>query len=93
MAFFVRFFSFVAVCWRLLRAPFLIAVGFAIGFVLPYTVWLDREVRSRFDAATASASLGYTSKWTCGQRPEYAPGKTVVNSTQPSSSVTCTPRR
>ncbi|HVT31934.1 MAG TPA: transglycosylase domain-containing protein, partial [Rhodanobacteraceae bacterium] len=49
MAFFVRFFAFLAVCWRLLRAPFLIGVGFAIGFVLPYTVWLDREVRSRFD--------------------------------------------
>ncbi len=35
--------------WRLLRAPILIGIGFAIGFVLPYAVWLDSEVRSRFD--------------------------------------------
>jgi penicillin-binding protein 1B len=49
LAFFVRFFSSISACWRLLRAPFLIGVGFAIGFVLPYTAWLDREVRSRFD--------------------------------------------
>ena len=35
--------------WRLLRAPVLIGVGFAIGFVLPYACRLDREVRSRFD--------------------------------------------
>ena len=49
MAFFSRFFAFLAFTWRLLRAPVLIGVGFAIGFVAPYTVWLDREVRSRFD--------------------------------------------
>jgi len=46
---FSRFFAFLAFSWRLLRAPFFIGVGFAIGFVAPYTVWLDREVRGRFD--------------------------------------------
>ena len=49
MALFSRFFAFLAFSWRLLRAPFFIGVGFAIGFVAPYTVWLDREVRGRFD--------------------------------------------
>ena len=49
MSFFSRAFAFLAFSWRLLRAPILIGVGFAIGFVLPYTFYLDREVRSRFD--------------------------------------------
>ncbi|HEV7490213.1 MAG TPA: transglycosylase domain-containing protein, partial [Rhodanobacteraceae bacterium] len=44
-----RVFAFLALMWRLLRAPVLIGVGFAIGFVLPYAYRLDREVRSRFD--------------------------------------------
>ncbi|WP_291191156.1 penicillin-binding protein 1B [Dokdonella sp.] len=35
--------------WRLLRIPFWIGLGFAIGFLVPYTFYLDREVRSRFD--------------------------------------------
>src|SRR4051812_4515951 len=35
--------------WRLLRIPFLLGIGFAIGFVVPYAVYLDGEVRSRFD--------------------------------------------
>lgn len=35
--------------WRLLRIPFWIALGFTIGFLIPYTFYLDREVRSRFD--------------------------------------------
>ena len=35
--------------WRVLRIPFLLGLGFAIGFGLPYAWYLDREVRSRFD--------------------------------------------
>ncbi|MFI4969244.1 MAG: penicillin-binding protein 1B [Lysobacterales bacterium] len=37
------------VAWRVLRIPFLIGAGFAVGFLVPYTFHLDREVRSRFD--------------------------------------------
>lgn len=35
--------------WRLLRIPFWIGLGLAIGFLVPYTIYLDREVRGRFD--------------------------------------------
>jgi penicillin-binding protein 1B len=49
LSFFARVFAFLASMWRLLRAPILIGIGFAIGFVLPYAAWLDREVRGRFD--------------------------------------------
>jgi len=35
--------------WRLLRVPVLLGIGFAIGFVVPYAAYLDREVRTRFD--------------------------------------------
>lgn len=35
--------------WRLLRIPFWIGLGFAVGFLVPYAFYLDREVRSRFD--------------------------------------------
>lgn len=35
--------------WRVLRIPFLLGCGLLVGFVLPYTWHLDREVRSRFD--------------------------------------------
>lgn len=44
-----RVFAFLRVLWRLLRAPILIGLGFAIGFVVPYAARLDREVRTRFD--------------------------------------------
>ena len=37
------------IVWRLVRIPFLVGVGLAIGFLVPYTFYLDREVRSRFD--------------------------------------------
>jgi penicillin-binding protein 1B len=37
------------VAWRIVRIPFLLGVGLAIGFLLPYGFYLDREVRSRFD--------------------------------------------
>lgn len=42
-------FSLIAWIWRWLRAPFLLAVGVAIGFLAPYLYVLDRQVRSRFD--------------------------------------------
>lgn len=35
--------------WRWVRVPVLIGIGVAIGFLPPYTLYLDREVRSRFD--------------------------------------------
>jgi penicillin-binding protein 1B len=37
------------VAWRVVRIPFLVGLGLAIGFLVPYTWRLDREVRSRFD--------------------------------------------
>ena len=35
--------------WRWLRAPVLLATGLAVGFLVPYTAWLDHQVRARFD--------------------------------------------
>ena len=35
--------------WRMLRNLVLVAIGFCIVFVLPYTVYLDHQVRARFD--------------------------------------------
>lgn len=35
--------------WRWVRVPVLVGVGIAIGFLPPYAMYLDREVRSRFD--------------------------------------------
>ena len=37
------------VAWRIVRIPFLLGLGLAIGFLVPYAWHLDREVRSRFD--------------------------------------------
>lgn len=44
--------------WRLLRIPFWIGLGVALGFLVPYTLYLDREVRSRF----ADLSWDYPSR-------------------------------
>jgi penicillin-binding protein 1B len=41
--------SSVRLVWRLLRAPFWLALGFAVGFLGPYLVWLDSQIRVRFD--------------------------------------------
>jgi penicillin-binding protein 1B len=41
--------SALHVAWRIVRIPFLLAVGVAIGFLVPYSFYLDQEVRSRFD--------------------------------------------
>ena len=35
--------------WRLLRVPFWIGLGLAFGFLGPYLVWLDSQIRTRFD--------------------------------------------
>lgn len=37
------------VAWRIVRIPFLIMLGLAVGFLLPYSFYLDQEVRGRFD--------------------------------------------
>ena len=49
MSFLSSSFSALRVTWRVLRIPFLIGVGLALGFLVPYAWTLDREVRSRFD--------------------------------------------
>ena len=41
--------SGLRVIWRVLRIPLLIGVGVAIGFLVPYTVYLDHAVRGRLD--------------------------------------------
>jgi penicillin-binding protein 1B len=35
--------------WRLFRAPFWLGLGFTVGFLGPYLVWLDSQIRARFD--------------------------------------------
>ena len=35
--------------WRLLRNLVLIGIGFGLVFVLPYTIYLDHQVRARFN--------------------------------------------
>lgn len=44
--------AFVRALWRFLRAPFWLTAGLAVGFLGPYVVYLDAQVRSRFDALT-----------------------------------------
>ncbi|WP_386066697.1 transglycosylase domain-containing protein [Tahibacter sp. UC22_41] len=48
--------SFLARCaelarllWRWLRAPFWLGLGFVVAFIVPYTLYLDAQVRERFD--------------------------------------------
>jgi len=41
--------AFVHTVWRFVRIPFWIALGTGLGFLLPYVVYLDSQVRSRFD--------------------------------------------
>jgi penicillin-binding protein 1B len=48
--------SFIARCvelahllWRWLRAPFWFALGFVVAFIVPYALYLDAQVRERFD--------------------------------------------
>ena len=49
LSFLSRSSSVVRAAWRVLRIPVLLGCGLLAGFVLPYTWYLDREVRSRFD--------------------------------------------
>lgn len=44
--------GFVSVCrtlWRFLRAPFWLGAGLSVGFLAPYAIYLDSQVRARFD--------------------------------------------
>jgi penicillin-binding protein 1B len=43
------FLASVRVAWRLVRIPFWLALGVSAGFLGPYVVYLDGQVRSRFD--------------------------------------------
>jgi penicillin-binding protein 1B len=46
------FSGFSSLCrflWRLLRAPLALGLGIFIGFLAPYLIYLDSQVRSRFD--------------------------------------------
>ncbi|HEX3894719.1 MAG TPA: penicillin-binding protein 1B [Rudaea sp.] len=49
MSFFSGLSSFCGVLWRWLRAPFWLGVGILAGFLGPYLIYLDSQVRSRFD--------------------------------------------
>lgn len=44
-----RLFAFLAFLWRFLRAPILLGLGALLGFLIPYTITLDHQVRERFD--------------------------------------------
>ncbi|HEX6834100.1 MAG TPA: penicillin-binding protein 1B [Rudaea sp.] len=44
------FSSVVRLIWRWLRAPVWLALGLGVGFLAPYLVYLDSQVRQRFDA-------------------------------------------
>src|SRR5580765_7257681 len=35
--------------WRVLRIPFWLLLGTSIGFLAPYLIYLDSQVRARFD--------------------------------------------
>lgn len=43
-----RFFSVCRFAWRLVRAPFWLGLGLVCGFLGPYLIYLDGEVRSQF---------------------------------------------
>ncbi len=42
------FVSFCRFLWRLARAPFWLGLGLALGFLVPYLVYLDSQVRAQF---------------------------------------------
>ena len=49
MSFASSSFNALRAVWRVVRIPFWLGLGVAIGFLVPYVLYLDREVRSRFD--------------------------------------------
>ena len=65
-----RVFAFFRVLWRLLRAPVLIGLGFAIGFVVPYVAHFSAQAaveavaKSKGDLALVSAVSSRTPWWT-----------------------------
>lgn len=44
-----RSFNFFIILWRSIRILFWTGFGFCLGFLAPYVVYLDNQVRSRFD--------------------------------------------
>lgn len=46
---FRKLFSFLAILWRIFRAPVLLGIGAIPGFLIPYAIVLDQQVRDRFD--------------------------------------------
>jgi penicillin-binding protein 1B len=44
-----RFISLSRFAWRWLRVPFWLGLGFTLGFLGPYLIWLDSQIRVRFD--------------------------------------------
>ena len=50
-----RLAAFLRFIWRWLRAPCWLGLGAAAGFLLPYIVYLDGQVRARFDDLTWTA--------------------------------------
>ena len=49
MSTFSGFSSFCRFLWRALRAPLSLGLGVLIGFLAPYLIYLDSQVRARFD--------------------------------------------
>ncbi|KQZ69212.1 penicillin-binding protein 1B [Rhodanobacter sp. Root561] len=49
MAFLTRIRLFARRCWSWLRIPFWIGMGLLVGFVLPYTLVLNKRVQDRFN--------------------------------------------
>jgi penicillin-binding protein 1B len=41
-----------ALLWRFLRVPVVLGTGVLLGFLIPYTIALDHQVRERFDSLT-----------------------------------------
>jgi penicillin-binding protein 1B len=46
---FSGFLSLCRLLWRVLRAPLSLGVGVLLGFLAPYLIYLDSQVRARFD--------------------------------------------
>ncbi len=44
-----RSLSLLSLGWRVLRVPLFVVVGAVLGFGIPYGVYLDQQVRARFD--------------------------------------------
>jgi penicillin-binding protein 1B len=45
----LRLIAFSRLVWRWLRAPAWFGAGFVVAFVVPYAIYLDGQVRARFD--------------------------------------------